>query len=195
MLDHPAAMLRIFFAISQAQIDLDVADGERDFDRLMQDTYASHLEQRDNEDSRIEAHYHHKQMVRAKVLHGRENLVEEFRLFLVSMAASRIAEEAVSVAHKNGRLAELGCRMLEIHRRESLQDEEFWPIGEGPDDYQRLSDESEELYEKVHDTVFTTVLRRYRLGDIADLYENDRDRYDALTERGRKLVFARSTES
>jgi hypothetical protein len=189
MSSDPAAMLRLLFAIPQTQIDHDAAEGERDFDRLIQETYASHLEHRDNKEPKVAAEYHHKQMVRAKVLYHRENLPEEYKLFYAAMAANKIAEEAVSVAHEQGRLAELGRRMDEIQKREELQDDEFWPIGEGPADYQELSNESEELYDKVRDTVFTTVLCRYRLNDIADLYENDRNRYDELSERGRKMIF------
>jgi hypothetical protein len=96
----------------------------------------------------------------------------------------------VSVAHEQGRLAELSRRMEDIRKSEGLQDDEFWPIGKGREDYQELSKESEELYKKVRDTVFTTVLRRYRLEDIADLYENDRARFDELSERARNGIFS-----
>jgi hypothetical protein len=105
---------------------------------------------------------------------NQENLREEYKLFYAAAAADRIAEEAVSVAHEQGRLAELSRRMEDIRKSEGLQDEKFWPIGEGREDYQELSKESEELYKKVHDTVLTTVLRRYRLEDIADLCRSAR---------------------
>lgn len=163
MSNDSVSMLRLLFAISQGQIDHDVSDGERDFDRMMQDTKASKLERRTNNEPKVEARYYHKQLVRAKVLLSRENTPEEYTLFFATMAANSIAEEAVSVALKNGRLAELGHRMDEIQMRVGLEDDECWLVGEGPDDYQVVSNESEELYEKVHDTVFTTVLRRYRL--------------------------------
>src|SRR5216110_1311163 len=94
MSNDPAAVLRILFAIPQSQIDRDVAAGEQDFDHLMQGTYASHLEQRGSKDPRVTARYHHKQMVRAKVLRSRENVLEEQKLYFASMAAHGIAEEA-----------------------------------------------------------------------------------------------------
>jgi hypothetical protein len=105
------------------------------------------------------------------------------------MPADLIAEQALDRAHQQGRIAELGRQMEVIQRREGLGPDECCLIGDGPEDYQQLSNESEELYDKVHDTVFTTVLRRYHLGAVADLYETDRPKFDRLSERARKKIF------
>ena len=193
MSDDPAAVLRLLFAITRGQIDSDVAAGEKDFQRLMEDSDAEQLE--GGETPEEMARYHHKQMVRAKVTQSRKHLREEFKVYFAAMAAHGIAEEAVSVADEQGRLAELGQRMDEIQEREGLQDDEFWPVGEGPEDFRQLCNESEELIAKVHDTVFTTMLRRYHLDEIADLYENDRDRFEELWERGRKSIFESNSEA
>jgi len=93
------------------------------------------------------------------------------------------------VARERGRLAELGRRMGAIQRRAGLREGQSWSLGQGPADYQRLCHESGELCGKVRDTVFTTVLRRYGLDVIADLFEDHRDRYDRRFERGRKRNF------
>jgi hypothetical protein len=194
MSDDPAAVLRVLFAIPQSQIDRDVADEERDFDKMVQEIRTSFAEQQESKDPQATAHYHHKLMVRAKVYHSRTEIQEDHKLFFASLVAEDIADDAVSVAYESGRLAELARRMDEIQKREGLQDDEFWPIGEGPDDYQELSDESEELLDKVRDTVFTLLLRRYGLNGIADLYETDRVRFDELRERGRKIAMKYSTD-
>src|SRR5262245_33637555 len=122
MMNDPAVVLRLLFAIPASQIARDVAEGERDFDKLMEDGLAYHLEQHDSKDSHAAARFHHQQMVRANVIHSREDVAEEYRLFYVSMAATGIAEEAVMAAHETGRLAELGRSMNEIEKREGLQD-------------------------------------------------------------------------
>src|SRR5580704_9875992 len=130
MSDDPAAVLRLLFAISQKQIYLDVAEGEKDFQRLMEDAGDSHLESDDGKTPEEVARHHHKQMVRAKVMRARKNLQEEIKLYFAAMAVHSIAEEAVSVADEQGRLAELGARMDEIQKREGLHDDEFWPLDE-----------------------------------------------------------------
>jgi len=191
--DDPAAVLRLLFAIAKSQIDRDVAEGEKDFQRLMEDSDADQLEGDKNLEDM--ARYHHKQMVRAKVTQSRKHLRDEFKLYFAAMAAHGIAEEAVSVADEQGRLAELGHRMDEIQEREGLQDDQFWPVGEGPEDYQQLCSETEELFARVYDTVFTTMLRRYHLDEIADLYENNREQFEEQWERGRKLIFESNPET
>jgi hypothetical protein len=184
-----AVMLKQFFAISPGEIARDVADAERNWDKVLADASAKLAQQRDDRDAEAVAKRHHEQLVRAKVIQSQAAVPEPCRLYYAMMAAERIAEEAVTVAYGSGRLSELGRQMDEIHQREGLSEDEYWPRGTGPEDYQKLSNESEELYEKVYDTVVTTVLRRYLLGDVAKRYENDRERFLAQVEEGRKMIF------
>ena len=77
----------------------------------------------------------------------------------------------------------------DIQKREGLEDGEYWPIGEGPEDYREVSAQSEELCDQVRDTVFTSVLRKYQLGHLADFFEGDRDRFEEIRERSRASIF------
>jgi hypothetical protein len=183
-----AAVLRHLFAIHPSQIDRDTAEGHRDVEELMEVTAESLLGQRDSADPEVVARYLHTNMVRAVVARSLGTFSEGFTLFFSASAADAIAEEAKLVALGGGRLAELGLRMDAIRRREGLAEDESWPVGEGPIDYQDISDESSALFTKVYDTTFTTVLRRYDLGDIADLYESDRPAYEELWEIGRQSL-------
>ncbi|WP_254512198.1 hypothetical protein [Anatilimnocola floriformis] len=54
------------------------------------------------------------------------------------------------------------------------------------------SSEDSELFDKAKATAFTTILRRYELGHIADMFENDRPQFNELREAGRKLIFDNS---
>src|SRR3954470_17833309 len=76
MSDDSAAVLRILLAISQKQIDSDIADGERDFDRLIEQSQAAHRAQRKNKDPELTAKYHHLQLVRANLLQQHPNFSE-----------------------------------------------------------------------------------------------------------------------
>ena len=75
--------------------------------------------------------------------------------------------------------------MDSIRQREKLNHDEHWPIGQGPEDWEDLSHQ----YEQVLDAKFEETLREYGLDDIADLYHSDRKLYDDLREKGRRLVF------
>jgi hypothetical protein len=63
-----AGVLKHLFAIPQKQIDADIADADRDFDRMMEETSIAHKAQRRNQDPEATARFHHMQMVRAKAL-------------------------------------------------------------------------------------------------------------------------------
>jgi hypothetical protein len=187
MSDDPAAMLRILFAIPKRQIDHDVALGEQDLNRLCEEVAAILAEQREkNDDPEIDARLNHKLMVQAKAAQINELLPDEYKIFVAASNANMIANESVCAADEKGKIAELSRRIMEIEKREGLEDDEFWPQGEWPDDYQELAKESDQLTSQVSETIFTYVLRRYHLEAIANLFENDRDRYESLFEQGRK---------
>ena len=84
----------------------------------------------------------------------------------------------------NPDLDDINARMDAIRRREGLDDDEYWPIGQGPADWENL----EEKYSQVLDTKFEETLREYKLNDMAELYLQDREAYDALREKGRRLL-------
>jgi hypothetical protein len=191
----PAAVLHTLFAITRERIDRDVGEGERDLDAIMTDTDGYTIEERyESEDPHVMAEHFHRQMARAKVIRSQEAIPEEQKVFFAALAAEHIAEEAVGIAGDKGRLAELSRLLEEIRIREGLDDDDFWQIGEGPEDHEELEREWEKLAEKVRDTITAYTFRRYRLNDIADLYENDRTQFDALRERGRKRVHEMSGE-
>jgi len=82
-------------------------------------------------------------------------------------------------------LTDIRERIDAIRQREGLDDGEDWRIGQGPEDW----DELNEQYSQVLDVKFEEALREYGLNDIADLYDKDREKYDACREQGRRFVF------
>jgi hypothetical protein len=51
-----------------------------------------------------------------------------------------------------------------------------------------LNDEFEQLLERIYDTVFLSVLRRYHLEYYADLFERDRVEFEMQREIGRRAI-------
>ena len=81
-------------------------------------------------------------------------------------------------------LAGIATRMEAIRQREGLNPDEYWAIGKGPEDWQKL----ENQYSQILDATFEKVLREYDFDDIADLYRDDRESYDSRREQGRRFV-------
>lgn len=87
-------------------------------------------------------------------------------------------------------LASINAQIDEIRLREGLDEDEDWGIGEGPEDWNELNNQ----YEKILDMKFEETLREFGLNDIANLYRDDRETYDARREEGRCLVFEDTNE-
>ena len=106
--------------------------------------------------------------------------------FLLRVSAiERVHERRCLDGLYNADLAGIAARMDAIRQREGLKDDEFWPIGQGPDDWEELT----EQHSHVLDRKFEEALREYGFDDIADLYRVDRKSYDARREQGRRLAF------
>ncbi len=81
-------------------------------------------------------------------------------------------------------LTELSDQMAEVERAHGLEDDEFWPIGEGPPEYLELSAQ----YERLSAHLQAEVMRRHGEAEMAYLYEHDRREFDAWYERGRLKI-------
>ena len=107
------------------------------------------------------------------------------RIFLLRVSAiERIHDRRVH----EGLYAELDViveKLDAIRQREGLNDDQFWRIGQGPEDWEDLDHQ----YEEVLEARFEEALREFGFDNIADLYHTDRKSYDALREKGRRLVF------
>jgi hypothetical protein len=108
-------------------------------------------------------------MIEAHELSRRDNIAAEVQTFYSALGASYVAEEAQMVSMNQGRCAELFSAIQAIRRREGFSEDNGWLADEGPADYRRLNDELGQFLEKIYDTVFVSVLRRYQLEYYADL--------------------------
>lgn len=117
------------------------------------------------------------------------NFLPEQVVFHAAHAADGICQDATSVAFNRGQLADLAGKLRELERRDGLKTDEYWAQGEGPEDYQDVSKELDELLDKIRDTLFVHILRTYHLADVADQFENDRLAFEIEREVGRRLVF------
>ena len=111
-------------------------------------------------------------------------LTPSHRFLLRVSTLERVHDRRILEGLYDADLTGIETRMDAICQREGINPDESWAIGEGPEDWEELSNQ----YSHVLDTKFEEVLREYGFDDIADLYRDDRESYDAHREQGRRLV-------
>ena len=98
-----------------------------------------------------------------------------YRFLLTLCPIERVHDKRCLGGLYESDLCDIKAGIDAIREREGLDDDEYWPIGEGPEDWEEL----EEQYSEVLDRKFEETLGEYGLDDIADLYQSDQEAYDA----------------
>ena len=114
-----------------------------------------------------------------------------YRLLLTLCPIERVHDERCLGGLYESDLCDIKAGIDAIREREGLDDDEYWSIGEGPEDWEEL----EEQYSEVLDRKFEEALREYGLDDIADLYHSGQEANDARREHGRRLAFGEISET
>jgi len=74
-----------------------------------------------------------------------------------------------------------------IREQHGLEPDEYWLVGDAPDEYVRLETE----YEAILDRKFIKTLEEFGLRELIQLRKENREKFDLLRERGRRSVFHR----
>jgi len=72
-----------------------------------------------------------------------------------------------------------------IESEHGLPDDEYWLVGQGPPEYERLQEQHSALLEEK----YAETLREFGLDDLADLRERNPEEYARRRERGRRASF------
>lgn len=96
-----------------------------------------------------------------------------------------IAANAGSIAFKRGsndaELTRINQAIKAAEKAHGLDPDEYWPLGEAPDDVEELRD----AYGRREDAILAAVLQEHREDGMADLFLNDRDAWRDQREKGR----------
>ena len=167
-------ILKAFFGISPQRVEREIEDLEsmagllrsleRDFARVTWPT------------ARDLAESFHRRLLLGKKVTLKSQLPPDLILFSATVSAHRIAELSCSLATGRGRLSELAGHFEILEESGELD-------GKAPDVLL-----SNELLEKIHDSVFLEILHRYDLGEYGQIFEKDRPLYEMRFDRGRCLI-------
>ena len=114
-----------------------------------------------------------------------------YRLLLTLCPIERVHDERCLGGLYESDLCDIKADLDAIREREGPDDDEDWRIGDGPEDWEQL----QKQYSGVLDRKFEETLREYGLDDIADLYNMDREAYEAQREAGRRMALGVISET
>jgi len=189
MSNNPTAVLGILFRIPDEVIEKDLVRARHNIEAISKELAAILAVNRKERTHEAEAQIHHLTMIQACELGRLPDIAPEYKVFYGASGAGYVTQDAEMAAHSKGRLAELSQCMAEIQEREGLLEDEVWSSGDGPEDYEQLEEEYSKIAASIEDTIFLHALRRYRMPDLADLYEENRQEFEIQREIGRRLIF------
>ena len=103
-------------------------------------------------------------------------------VFLAIWEAEMMREERWMSGQYDEQLIPIGKAMKKIEKENGLKDDEYWRIGEGPEEYELLNKQ----YNAVLNQKFIQLLKEVGLSDLASMKRNDPSELDRLYERGRR---------
>jgi hypothetical protein len=174
--------LRLFFDIEPATIARDLERVRRNPCGIASELASVRVQSRNASNPEHDARRKHLFMIQACGLCCRDDISPEVRTFFASFGAGDIAQAAEMIAAFKYASAEDGAVDGEKHP------------GERPKDDREIGDKYEKILERVADTVLVTVLRRYHLEDLADLFESDRVAFEINREIGRRICMPATKE-
>ncbi len=108
----------------------------------------------------------------------------ELRFLNRASAIEDVFDKRMTEGFYEEELRDITSKMRAIEKHEGLGEFEYWPVGQGPEDYEELN----KKYDLISYGKFEETLQEFGLHDMADLYRNNRDVYDAKREKGRRIV-------
>jgi hypothetical protein len=109
----------------------------------------------------------------------------EYFYFLTMPLISLVHESRWTDGEYNEDLKPISDRIKQIEIAHGLAKEEFWPPDAGPPEYQALNRDYETLLDRKQGEVF----REFGEQKIAELWDQKRDQFDELFEKGRVAIF------
>ena len=117
-------------------------------------------------------------------------LAPAFRFLMRVFAVEFVHEQRWMDGLYDEDVAGVSAQIDAICQQEGLDEGETWKFGRGPADWEVLNNR----YDEILDKKFEEALREYGLNDIADLYRDNSETFDACREEGRCFVFSDKSE-
>ncbi len=121
----------------------------------------------------------------AKAMREAGVLSDDEALYAIAYPIISIAEERVMISGVHPALDAISKKIRRVERMHGLAEDEDWPRGEGPREYQELQEE----WDRVNDAVIAATFEEYGEPEFAALYRHENERFDQQHEKGRRQFF------
>ncbi len=115
-----------------------------------------------------------------KTIRGAGILPNEASFYIVAQLIILIAEDRLM---DDQAIDEISNRIKAVRKAHGLEGDQYWPMGEGPKEYRALSAE----WDRAADLVTAAAFREYGEPEMADLFENNPEKFNLLYEAGKDL--------
>ena len=122
-----------------------------------------------------------KSIAATRALYEARRINTQQYVFLAIWEAEMLHQERW-ISGQYDELASVSKAIEKIEKEYGLKDGEYWPIGTGPVEHQRLNKQ----YSNILDKRFIELLKELDLNDLAAMKKDNPDELDRLYERGRR---------
>ncbi len=128
-----------------------------------------------------------------KALYAARKLHHQEYVYFATMPVDSLVNDRVMKGSYERELGPINDQIRSLTEAHGLDTDagEYWPLGEGPDEYRRLS----ERYDEVLDAKLLDTLQEFGLDDLVVLKKENPKEFNRLMERGRRSVFDRDEQA
>jgi len=132
--------------------------------------------------------YIRKQVVLSQALYLARRISRSEYVYFASSPVDTVNEQRWLDGHFDDELHEISQDIAAIDKQRGLLPDQYWPMGQAPEEYRDQYDALERQYSEVLEHHFIAALREFGLDDLANLRECNPEEFDRLHERGRRSL-------
>ena len=118
----------------------------------------------------------------AKAMREAGVLSDDKAFYMIAHPIISIAEDRVLISGAHPALEAISEKIRRVKRARGISEDEDWPRGEGPREYQELDEE----WRRVYDAVFAATFEEYGEPELAALYRQEYEKFAQQYEKGRR---------
>lgn len=105
-------------------------------------------------------------------------------IFFTSYSVEGVFENRMQEGDYENKFSKLNKAMRNIEKKYDLGPDEYWKIGDAPDEYRVLNDQ----WEAIENNLFINALFEFELPNLAEMVKNNPTSYKRFRERGRRAI-------
>lgn len=124
-----------------------------------------------------------KKLYHAKALYLANRFCKEEYIFFCIAIIELFHDSRWTNSYYDSQLNPINEQIEEIRTKHGLTPDQYWPRGKGPQEYQKLSKEYDNLFNQ---TIIETLIE-FELDELAEIKEKNPKKFEQLREQGRRI--------